>query len=118
MSSPAPVASEPTAGEEFPDVLDVEVEADGDTFSFRVTLSSPYDMPTRYADGWRIMDAAGTVFGEHTLLHSHEGEQPFTRTQSRVTIPTGVTSVIVEGRDIVSGYGGATVSVALPGRAG
>ena len=115
-TSPASGASGTAA--RFPDVLEVEVNGDGDAFSFRVTLSSLYDTRTRYADGWRIKDADGNVYGEHTLLHSHEGEQPFTRTQSGVAIPPGVTSVIVEGRDIVSGYGGATVTTSLPGRAG
>ncbi|MFQ5427100.1 MAG: hypothetical protein ACE5EV_08470, partial [Gaiellales bacterium] len=104
------------SGQEFPDIVDATVAAEGEAFDFRVTVSSPYDTPTRYADGWRVRDEEGTVFGEHTLAHSHENEQPFTRSQAGVAIPEGVTSVVVEGRDIESGYGGSTVSVALPGR--
>lgn len=97
-----------------PDVVDVTVERAGDTYSFTVTISSPYDTPDRYADGWRILGPDGTVYGEHTLAHDHAGEQPFTRTQTGVSIPDGVTEVTVEGRDQRYGYGGATVTVPLP----
>lgn len=79
-------------------------------------MSSPYDTPSRYADAFRIMGADGSVFGERELLHDHAGEQPFTRELYGVKIPRGVTRVIVQARDQRFGYGGATVSVALPGR--
>lgn len=102
-------------GKNFPDVVKVEAKrtADG-VFSFDVTMTSPYDTAKHYADGWRIRNAHGTVYGEKTLDHDHASEQPFTRTQTGVKIPAGVTSVVVEGRDIDSGYGGATVTVQLP----
>jgi hypothetical protein len=76
-------------------------------------MASPYDTPSRYADGWRVMAADGTVFGVHSLTHDHAAEQPFTRTQSGVEIPDDIDTVIVEGRDISSGFGGATVTVTL-----
>jgi hypothetical protein len=77
-------------------------------------MSSPYDSAARYADGWRVLDPQGDVLGEHTLLHDHADEQPFTRTQRDLHIPVGVTEVTVEGRDQVSGFGGATITVAVP----
>ena len=107
-------ASDAGAGQRFPDVVDVEVERTGDTYEFAVTLSSPYDSPERYADGWRIVGDDGTVYGEHELTHDHAAEQPFTRTQSGVRIPEGVDDVVVEGRDLVNGYGGETLTVGLP----
>lgn len=100
----------------FPDVVDVTVQPSGETFSFDVTITSPYDSPERYADGWRVKGPDGTVYGEHELLHDHAGEQPFTRTQTGVSIPEGVSEVVVEGRDQRNGYGGATKNVRLPGR--
>jgi hypothetical protein len=113
-----PVESAP--GEEealYPDVLDVEVTLNPDgTFRFSVTLSSPYDTPQRYADAWRIKGADGTVYGVRELVHDHANEQPFTRSLDGVEIPAEVTTVIVEGRDQVSGWGGETVEVTLPGR--
>lgn len=99
----------------FPDVLAVELLPAGDrTYDVAVTISSPYDTPERYADGWRVLDAAGNVLGTHTLLHDHANEQPFTRTQRGLVIPRGVEAVTVEGRDQANGFGGATITVDVP----
>ena len=99
----------------FPDVVDATLTAQGDgTFSLDVTMSSPYDSPERYADGWRVLAPDGTELGTHTLTHDHASEQPFTRTQSGLEIPEGVDTVTVEGRDQVSGYGGETREVDVP----
>ncbi len=100
------------AQEMFPDIVEVEMTRDDDqTATFDVTVSSPYDSPQRYADGWRVLDQDGTVLGEHTLGHDHAREQPFTRTQSGVNIPAGTTEITIEGRDQVSGYGGETKTI-------
>ncbi len=102
------------AEQRFPDVVGVEAEqADDGTWTFRVTISSPYDTPDRYADGWRIVGPDGTVYGEHRLAHDHAGEQPFTRTQRGVTIPGDIVEVTVEGRDREFGYGGSSLGVTL-----
>jgi hypothetical protein len=81
-----------------------------------VTVSSPYDTPGRYADGFRVVGTDGKVYGERTLLHDHADEQPFTRDLYGVRIPPGVRSVVVQARDQRYGYGGKTVEVALPER--
>ena len=102
-------------GDRFPDVLVVELRPRGDrTFDVAVTLSSPYDTPQRYADGWRVMDREGNVLGTHTLMHDHAGEQPFTRTQPGLHIPDGTETVTVEGRDQANGFGGLALTVAVP----
>lgn len=102
------------AEQRFPDVIDVSVEVRSEhVLDFTVTISSPYDSPERYADGWRIVGPDGTVYGEHTLAHDHANEQPFTRTQTGVEIPEDVAEVTVEGRDSEFGYGGETVTVTL-----
>lgn len=101
----------------FPEIVKATVVARSDTlFDVQVTVSSAYDTPERYADGWRVLTPDGTVLGSHTLLHHHGAEQPFTRLMSGLTIPEGVRTVVVEGRDLVNGYGGVTVEVAVPGR--
>ncbi len=116
----ASTAAEPTAadtgdGEElFPDVLEATAQQDGDgTWTFAATLSSPYDTADRYADAWRVVGPDGTVYGIRELLHDHAAEQPFTRSQSGIEIPDDVDVVTVEGRDQISGWGGATVEVQL-----
>lgn len=103
------------AGEQqHPDVIDVVAEQESPgVFAFTVTISSPYDTADRYANGWRIVGPDGTVYGEHTLTHDHANEQPFTRVQRDVVIPSDVDEVTVEGRDLEYGYGGATVTVAI-----
>ena len=113
--SEAPATVAESADEQrFPDVVGVEASADGDTWTFSVTISSPYDTPERYADAWRILGPDGTVFGERPLAHDHQFEQPFTRSLSGVTIPAGIDSVVVEGRDQQYGWGGGTFEYELP----
>lgn len=107
--------SPPDAADGYPDVIAVELQLSGDgVYDVAVTISSPYDTPERYADGWRVLDPEGNVLGTHTLLHDHAGEQPFTRTQRGLAIPEGVTQVTVEGRDQANGFGGATITVDVP----
>lgn len=104
-------SAETTDQEElFPDVVGVTAQrADDGTWTFSVTLSSPYDTPARYADAWRVVGPDGTVYGVRDLAHDHQNEQPFTRSLSGVEIPDGVDQVTVEGRDQVSGWGGETL---------
>ena len=108
-------STEERVDDEFPDIVGVEATFDdgSETWSFAVTVSSPYDTPERYADGWRVIGPDGTVYGVHQLAHDHAGEQPFTRRQIGVTIPIDVDEVTVEGRDQANGFGGATKTVAL-----
>jgi hypothetical protein len=113
---PEPSASSTTAGtsraeQPFPDIVEVTATAEGDTFRFDVTVSSPYDTPERYADAWRVVAPDGTVLGVRELTHDHAGEQPFTRSLAGVEIPPEVTTVTVEGRDLVNGWGGGTKDV-------
>lgn len=101
----------------YPDVIDVKVRASApDTFDFDVTISSPYDTPSRYADGFRVQAPDGTVFGERKLWHDHQNEQPFTRDLYGVRIPKGVKKLVVQARDQRSGYGGKSLEAFLPGR--
>ncbi|CAN5575043.1 hypothetical protein BH24ACT5_BH24ACT5_03970 [soil metagenome] len=99
--------------ERFPEIVDGVATQDGDTWTFDVTVSSPYDSPEQYADGWRVLGPDDEVYGEHTLTHDHATEQPFTRTQSGVTIPDDVDEVTIEGRDLLNGYGGRTMTFTL-----
>jgi len=122
IESPAPgdapeaeAEAEDSAAQQFPDVLDVALTQQSATsYNVAVTISSPYDTPQRYADGWRVLTPDGVELGAHTLLHDHAGEQPFTRTQSGLEIPASVDRIIVEGRDLVYGYGGTTMEAAVP----
>ncbi|MEA2025676.1 MAG: hypothetical protein U9O18_03195 [Chloroflexota bacterium] len=109
-----PSGTQPTA-DHFPDILALELRPQGDrVYDVAVTLSSPYDTPERYADGWRVLDPEGNVLGSHTLLHDHAAEQPFTRTQRGLHIPAGIDEITVEGRDQANGFGGSTLTTEVP----
>ena len=101
--------------QEFPDVLDARFDSIGETtWSVRVTISSPYDTPERYADAWRVMTLEGAVLGERVLTHDHASEQPFTRALNNVQIPAGTDVVVIEARDLINGWSGEGIEFSLP----
>jgi hypothetical protein len=111
------VLASPRQDQKFPDILAVKVRASGtDQFDFDVTVSSPYDTPARYADGFRVASLSGELLGERKLLHDHQDEQPFTRDLYGLKIPKSIKQVVVQGRDQRFGYGGKSLQVQLPGR--
>jgi hypothetical protein len=98
--------------------------ADG-SWTFRVTVRHPDTGWEDYADGWDVVTPDGQVLKVDSadpftrlLLHPHENEQPFTRSQSGVIVPDGVTTVIVRAHDLVDGFGGQEISVDLTADAG
>ena len=101
--------------QKFPDVVGAQFDAIGEgTWSVRVTISSPYDTPERYADAWRVLSLDGEVLGTRELVHDHATEQPFTRALNNVDIPLGTDVVLVEARDLINGWSGETVEFTLP----
>lgn len=98
------------------DVVRVEaMEEDDGWWRFAVTVRHDDRDPDHWADWWRVRTPEGRELGRRVLLHSHVGEQPFTRDE-RVRIPSGVRVVVVEAHDRMHGLGGAAVTVDL-GRA-
>lgn len=103
------------------DVLFVKAtETSPNTWSFSVTVEHPDTGWEDYADGWDVVLPDGTVVLPNAdspftrlLLHPHETEQPFTRSQSNIAIPEEVTAVTVRAHDIVDGFGGEEVMVEL-----
>ncbi len=96
-----------------------ELQSNG-TWRFSVTVRHPDTGWEDYADGWDVVLPDGTVVLPDSsssftrlLLHPHETEQPFTRSQSGVEIPDGVTEVTVRAHDLVDGWGGQVVVVDL-----
>ena len=98
--------------------------ADG-TWTFHVTVRHPDTGWEDYADGWDVLTPDGRVLKPdpsspftRLLLHPHETEQPFTRSQSGVIIPPDVAQVRVRAHDLVDGFGGREVVVDLTVSAG
>jgi hypothetical protein len=96
------------------------VEQSDGSWTFRVTVTHPDIGWEDYADGWDIVTPDGIVLKPdpdspftRLLLHPHENEQPFTRSQSGIIIPETVTKVIVRAHDLVDGFGGKEITVDL-----
>ena len=93
--------------------------ADG-TWTFHVTVAHPDTGWEDYSDGWDVVTPDGRVLKTdptspftRVLLHPHESEQPFTRSQSGILIPADVSEVLVRAHDLVDGFGGREVVVDL-----
>ena len=103
------------------DVLFVRAERDNDSsWTFSVTVQHPDTGWEDYADGWDIVIPDGEVIKPdpkseftRTLLHPHVDEQPFTRSQSGIYIPSDITIVRVRAHDLVDGFGGEEITVDL-----
>lgn len=96
------------------------VEQSNNTWTFYVTVAHPDTGWDDYADGWDVVTPDGTVIKPNPadpftrlLLHPHVEEQPFTRSQSGIVVPDGMTQVSVRAHDIVDGFGGVEVLVDL-----
>ncbi len=97
------------------DVLNVEVKRmNGQLYQFEVTVSHADEGWEHYADKWDVVSPDGSILGTRTLFHPHENEQPFTRNLAGVKVPETVAEVTVRAHDLVHGYGGKTLTVALP----
>ena len=117
------VVTEPAVemGQGNADVISVRAVATApQTWTFHVTVAHPDTGWEDYADGWDVVTPDGTVLKPdpnspftRLLLHPHETEQPFTRSQSGIVIPAAVTQVTVRAHDLMAGYGGQEVVVDL-----
>jgi len=101
------------AGEAYVIEVNVQRIAD-DIYNFDVTVRHTDDGWKHYADKWNVMAPDGTVLGTRILAHPHVDEQPFTRSLAGVKIPEDIDAVTVRAHDLVHGYGGKTVKVAVP----
>ncbi len=97
------------------DVIEVNVRRiTENTYSFEVTVRHSDEGWKHYANKWDVTAPDETVLGTRILAHPHVDEQPFTRSLSGVKIPENIAEVTVRAHDLVHGYGGKTVKVAVP----
>jgi hypothetical protein len=108
-------APSPVSDDECAHVRAVTITADAvGSFTFAVTVESDDTGWDKYADAWEVRSPAGLVLGERVLAHPHETEQPFTRSLSGVAIPRDITEVTVAAHDLVLGFCGTELTVAVP----
>ena len=99
------------------DVVNVEVvQASAGKYDFHVSVRHEDAGWDHYANVWQVIGPDGAMLGERVLLHPHDNEQPFTRSLMGVAIPDGIDTVTVRAGDSVHEFGGAEMSVKLPGR--
>ncbi len=103
-----PIAADPAVVEE------IKATASGDAWRFDVTLSHGDTGWDDYADGWRVELEDGTILATRVLAHPHVNEQPFTRSQSGINIPDGVSTVYVRASTNVDEWDSATTVFDLP----
>ena len=108
-------ASSALAGEA--DIVSASARANTDgSFTIEATVRHADEGWDHYADAFDVLAPDGTLLGTRVLAHPHVAEQPFTRSLRRVEVPDGLSQVIVRAKDSVHGYGGAEVTIPLPGR--
>ncbi len=113
--------NEPAANQANADITFVRAVQTGEgVWTFHVTVEHPDSGWEDYADGWDVVLPDGSVVLPNPddpftrlLLHPHETEQPFTRSQSNIAIPPEITEVTVRAHDLVDGFGGKEVVVDL-----
>lgn len=95
------------------------------TWTFHVTLRHPDTGWEDYTDGWDVLLPDETVLKKkesdpftRLLLHPHENEQPFTRSQSGLVIPEGTILITVRAHDLRQGFGGKEIQIDLSTSAG
>lgn len=109
------VAAEATAGTADVVAVDIAAEAGG-SYRVSVTIRSEETGWDKYADRWEVLGPDGEILAIRILHHPHVEEQPFTRSLGGVEVPAGIDQVTLRAHDSLDGYGGAEMTVPLPGR--
>ncbi|MDA0733061.1 MAG: hypothetical protein O2909_01570 [Chloroflexi bacterium] len=90
-------------------VTKVTVGGGPDSYTFSVSVESPDIGCEQYADWWEVLSPQGDLIYRRVLLHSHVGEQPFTRSGGPVSVGSD-DRVIVRAHMNTTGYGGLAFS--------
>ncbi|MCP3688817.1 MAG: hypothetical protein GY784_10425 [Gammaproteobacteria bacterium] len=94
-------------------IVDVTVHCQTDC-SFAVTLQHADTGWDHYANQWDVVTPDGKILKSRVLYHPHVNEQPFTRSLSGVSIPTGLKQVKIRARDLKHGYSSQEYLVDIP----
>ena len=99
---------------EFVSATRTKTEESVDTWRFSVTVRHNDEGWDHYADRWQVIHKeSGILLGERVLLHPHDSEQPFERSQSGIVMPMCLENVIVRAACTVHGFGGREIVLNL-----
>lgn len=107
-SAPSDKLKDMMASGSHADVQLVSVSGSPGSYSFSVTVLSPDAGCDGYADWWEVLSSEGQLIYRRVLLHSHVGEQPFTRSGGLVNVRPDET-IIVRAHMNDTGYGGVAL---------
>ena len=97
------------------DVIGVDLSCDQSRVCrFDVTVRHADEGWEHYANRWEVLSPAGEILATRVLAHPHDNEQPFTRSLTNVSIPEGLSEVILRAHDLVHGHGGMERVVQIP----
>jgi len=94
----------------------VITQNNGGTFRVDASVRHPDTGWEHYANNFQILDGAGNVLATRVLVHPHVNEQPFTRSQGGINIPTNIKQVFVRAKCSVDGDGVQLFKLDVPGR--
>ena len=100
-----PISPLATEGSATANVEVVTLNGEGNSYTFSVTVRSDATGCDQYSDWWEVLSESGELVYRRVLLHSHVGEQPFTRSGGPVDVQQDET-VIVRAHMSKSGFGG------------
>ena len=93
--------------------VDMRENSDG-SWRIAVTVRHADTGWDHYADLWQVLhDDSGEVIAERPLAHPHTNEQPFTRSLSRMEIPSGVKTIRIRAKCTQHGYEGQQMRISL-----
>lgn len=90
------------------DILSAQTSGEEGKYQFTVKILSPDTGCEQYANWWEILSEDGALLYRRILLHSHENEQPFTRSGGPVFI-SATDTVWIRAHMKHSGYGGTVL---------
>jgi hypothetical protein len=96
------------------DVVSVQVTGQPNGYQFNVQVASPDTGCEQYADWWEVLSEDGQLLYRRVLLHSHVGEQPFTRSGGPVAVDEN-TVVVLRAHMNNGGYGRAALKGTVSG---
>ncbi len=99
----------------YPDVVEAAVTLTGsESYDFTIGIDAAYETAERHVSGVRIIGEDGVVYADEDLEYEEGRSRPMVVSVPGVVIPATVTGVRVEARDLVYGWGGSIVTLALP----
>jgi hypothetical protein len=97
----------------------VATETGDGVWRFSVTVEHNDQGWDHYADIWQVVHPETLeVYGVRELLHPHDNEQPFERSQSGIAIPSDVDTVLVRAACNKHDYRGQAILVDLTEESG